>query len=225
RTAMAFIGFDVYGTLVDPLGMDAALREHVGDLAERFAVTWRERQIDWTFRRALMGRYVDFDVVTRDAFRVTSAMLGVDLRTAEAGLLDIYRRLPAFADAAEGLVRLAELGHRLVAFSNGVGATLRGLLTHARLMPPLSDVVSVDEVRTYKPSPAVYQHLVARGGETADRTWLVSSNAWDVLGAKSAGLRAAWVRRSPRVHWDGGGIAEPDMEVANLNELPDRLPR
>ena len=65
---MAFIGFDVYGTLVDPLGMDAPLREHVGDLAERFAATWRERQIDWTFRRALMGRYVDFDIVTRDAF-------------------------------------------------------------------------------------------------------------------------------------------------------------
>lgn len=222
---MAFIGFDVYGTLVDPLGMDAPLREHVGDLAERFAATWRERQIDWTFRRALMGRYVDFDVVTRDAFRVTAATLGVDLRTAEAGLLDVYRRLPAFADAAEGLIRLGEAGHRLVAFSNGVGATLRGLLTHARLMPPLSDVVSVDEVKTYKPSPVVYQLLVARGGLSADRTWLVSSNAWDVLGAKSAGLRAAWVRRSSRAQWDGGGIAEPDLVVATLGELPERLER
>src|SRR5262249_34987240 len=76
RMAMAFIGFDVYGTLVDPLGMDRPLREHVGELAERFAATWRERQIDWTFRRALMGRYVDFDVVTRDAFRITCATLG-----------------------------------------------------------------------------------------------------------------------------------------------------
>ena len=220
---MAFIGFDVYGTLVDPLGMDAALREHVGDLAERFAATWRERQIDWTFRRALMGRYVDFDAVTRDAFRVTSAMLGVDLRTAEVGLLDVYRRLPAFADAAEGLVRLAEEGHRLVAFSNGVGETLRGLLAHARLMPPLSDVVSVDEVRTYKPSPVVYRHLVSRGGESAERTWLVSANGWDVLGAKSAGLRTAWVRRSSRMPWDGGGIGEPDLVVASLSELPARL--
>ncbi|HET9034751.1 MAG TPA: haloacid dehalogenase type II [Myxococcaceae bacterium] len=222
---MAFIGFDVYGTLVDPLGMDRPLREHVGELAERFAATWRERQIDWTFRRALMRRYVDFDVVTRDAFRVTCATLGVDLQTAEAGLLEAYRRLPAFTDATDGLVQLAEAGHRLVAFSNGVGATLRGLLTHARLMPPLADVVSVDEVRTYKPDPAVYQHLVARGGESPERTWLVSSNAWDVLGAKSAGLRAAWVRRSPRTHWDGGGIAEPDLVVATLTELPARLPR
>ena len=221
---MAFIGFDVYGTLVDPLGMDAPLREHVGDLAERFAATWRERQIDWTFRRSLMGRYADFDVVTRDAFRATAASLGLDLRTAESGLLDTYRRLPAFADAHQGLARLAELGHRLVAFSNGLGTTLRGLLTHARLMPPLADVVSVDEVGTYKPSPAVYHHLVARGGSSPDATWLVSANAWDVLGARSAGLRAAWVRRSPRAHWDGGGIAEPDLIVASLAELPGRLP-
>ncbi len=221
---MAFIGFDVYGTLVDPLGMDAPLREHVGELAERFAATWRERQIDWTFRRALMGRYADFDVVTRDAFRATAALLGVDLRTAEAGLLETYRRLPAFQDAHDGLARLAEAGHRMVAFSNGVGATLRGLLTHARLMPPLSDVVSVDEVKTYKPSPVVYHHLVARGGQSPDRTWLVSANAWDVLGAKAAGLKAAWVRRSPRAHWDGGGIAEPDLVVGTLSELPGRVP-
>ena len=219
---MAFIGFDVYGTLVDPLGMDRPLREHVGDLAERFAATWRERQIDWTFRRALMGQYADFDVVTRDAFRATAAVLGVDLQTAETGLLDVYRRLPAYADAAEGLIRLAEEGHRLVAFSNGVASTLRGLLTHARLMPPLTDVVSVDEVRTYKPSPLVYRHLVARG-TSPDKTWLVSANAWDVLGAKSAGLKAAWVRRSPRAHWDGGGIAEPDVEVTSLSELVGKL--
>jgi 2-haloacid dehalogenase len=222
---MAFIGFDVYGTLVDPLGMDRPLREHVGELAERFAATWRERQIDWTFRRALMRRYVDFDVVTRDAFRVTCATLGVDLQTAEAGLLEAYRRLPPSPTRPTAWSSWPRPG---IAWSRSATEWARpcaALLTHARLMPPLADVVSVDEVRTYKPDPAVYQHLVARGGESPERTWLVSSNAWDVLGAKSAGLRAAWVRRSPRTHWDGGGIAEPDLVVATLTELPARLPR
>jgi 2-haloacid dehalogenase len=222
---MAFIGFDVYGTLVDPLGMDAPLRGHIGDLAERFAAVWRERQIDWTFRRALMGRYADFDVVTRDALRTTAALLGVDLQTAESGLLEAYRRLPAFADAHDGLTRLAEAGHRLVAFSNGVGSSLRTLLTHARLLPPLSDVVSVDEVKTYKPNPEVYRHLVKRGGVSERETWLASANGWDVLGAKSAGLRAAWIRRSTSAIWDGGGIGEPDLVVASVVELADRLQR
>jgi len=221
---MAFIGFDVYGTLVDPLGMDAPLRAHVGDQAARFAALWRERQIDWTFRRALMRRYADFDQVTRDAFRSTAASLGLDLRSAEAGLLDAYRKLPAFSDAAEALFRLGEQGHRLVAFSNGVAPSLRALLTHARLLPPLTDIVSVDEVKTYKPSPEVYRHLVTRGGRPPGETWLVSSNAWDVLGAKSAGLRAVWVRRAGHLHWEEAGIGEPDLVVSSLTDLVDRLP-
>ena len=221
---MAFIGFDVYGTLVDPLGMDAPLRAHVGDQAARFAALWRERQIDWTFRRALMRRYADFDQVTRDAFRSTAASLGLDLRSAEAGLLDAYRKLPAFADAAEALFRLGEQGHRLVAVSNGVAASLRALLTHARLLPPLTDIVSVDEVKTYKPSPEVYRHLVTRGGRPPGETWLVSSNAWDVLGAKSAGLRAVWVRRAGHLQWEEAGIGEPDLVVSSLTDLVDRLP-
>jgi 2-haloacid dehalogenase len=221
---MAFIGFDVYGTLVDPLGMDAPLRAHVGDQAVRFAALWRERQIDWTFRRALMGRYADFDQVTRDAFRSTAASLGLDLRPAETGLLDAYRKLPAFAEVSEALVRLAEQGHRLVAFSNGVAASLKALLTHARLLPPLTDIVSVDEVKTYKPSPEVYRHLVARGGRPPEETWLVSSNAWDVLGAKSAGLRTAWVRRAAHLHWEDAGIGDPDLVVSTLADLVTRFP-
>jgi 2-haloacid dehalogenase len=92
------------------------------------------------------------------------------------------------------------------------------------LLPLLSAVVSVDDVRTYKPDPAVYLHLVARGGATADQTWLVSSNAWDVLGAKSAGLRAAWVRRQGKAPWEGWGIAEPDLLVASIGDLSGRIP-
>ena len=220
---MAVIGFDVYGTLVDPLGMDAPLREHVGELAERFAATWRERQIDWTFRRALMGRYVDFDAVTRDAFRDHRGDAGG--RPADGGG-GATRHLPPSAGvrrrrrrawpargggAPPGRLQQRRRGH--------VARPADPRPAHA----PLSDVVSVDEVKTYKPSPVVYQHLVVRGGEPAERTWLVSTNAWDVLGAKSAGLRSAWVRRSARAHWDGGGIAEPDVVVATLTELADHL--
>ena len=112
----------------------------------------------------------------------------------------------------------------MVAFSNGVAASLRALLTHARLLPPLSDIVSVDEVKVYKPSPEVYRHLVTRGGESPERTWLVSSNAWDVLGAKSAGLRTVWVRRAAHLHWEDAGIGEPDLTVSSLADLVDRIP-
>lgn len=222
---MAFIGFDVYGTLVDPLGMERPLQAHVGPESLRFATTWRQHQLDSTFRRALMGRYANFDVVTRDALHFTARLLGVTLSTAaEEELIAAYLALPAFADARPGLAALGGEGHTLVAFSNGVEVSLRKLLAHARLLSALSGVVSVDDVSTYKPNPTVYLHLVARGGAPVDHTWLVSSNAWDVLGAKSAGLRAAWVRRQPKAPWEGWGLAEPDLVVASIGELAGRIP-
>jgi 2-haloacid dehalogenase len=222
---VAFIGFDVYGTLVDPLGMERPLVAHVGQQAAlKFATAWRQHQLETAFRRALMRRYANFDVVTRDSLRFTAALLGVTLSaTAEEELIAAYLELPAFADVRDGLAALGEAGHKLVAFSNGVEASLRKLLAKARLLPPLSSIVSVDEVQTYKPDPAVYLQLVARGGLTADQTWLVSSNAWDVLGAKSVGLRAAWLRRSEKTPWEGLGIAEPDLVVESLSELRGRI--
>lgn len=221
---MSLLGFDVYGTLVDPLGMEGPLRTHVGELALRFATAWRQHQLDSCFRRALMRRYANFDVVTRDALHHTARALGVALSTAAEGeLLASYLELPAFPDARPGLAALGADGHRLVAFSNGVEASLHKLLSQARLLPPLTGVVSVDDVHTYKPDPAVYLHLLARGGAAANDTWLVSANAWDVLGAKSAGLRAAWVRRQSQTPWEGWGIAEPDLVVASLGELSNRI--
>ncbi|MGO9066982.1 MAG: haloacid dehalogenase type II [Myxococcaceae bacterium] len=221
---MAFIGFDVYGTLVDPLAMKGPLEAHVGELAAGFATTWRQHQLDSCFRRALMRRYANFDVVTRDALHFTARLLGVPISAgAENELLAAYLQLPAFPDARPGLAALGADGHTLVAFSNGVESSLRKLLSQARLLPPLSAVVSVDDVQTYKPNPAVYQQLVSRGGAPADQTWLVSSNAWDVLGAKSAGLRAAWVRRNLQAPWEGWGIAEPDLVVGSLGELAGRI--
>lgn len=222
---MALIGFDVYGTLVEPLAMDGPLRAHVGEQAGQFAATWRQHQLESAFRRALMRRYANFDIVTRDALHFTAHLLGVTLsKEAEGELLTAYVRLPAFTDTAPGLLALASEGHTLLAFSNGVETTLRRLLAHARLLPPLSGVVSVDDIRSYKPDPAVYLHLVARGGAAVDQTWLVSSNAWDVLGAKSAGLRTAWVRRNAKASWEGLGIGEPDLVVSSLGELRGQIP-
>jgi 2-haloacid dehalogenase len=221
---MAVIGFDVYGTLVDPLAMERPLQAHVGEQASLFASAWRQHQLDSAFRRALMRKYANFDVVTRDALHFTARQLAITLSTAaEDKLLASYVELPAFADARPGLVALGGEGHTLLAFSNGVESTLRKLLSHARLLPPLAGVVSVDDVRTYKPDPTVYLHLVAQGGAPVDQTWLVSSNAWDVLGAKSAGLRSAWVRRHAKTPWEGWGIAEPDLVVASLGELTARI--
>jgi 2-haloacid dehalogenase len=213
------LGFDVYGTLVDPLAMAEPLRALVGEQAGRFAELWRSKQLEYSFRRGLMRRYVDFDVCTRQALRYTQQVLRCELPESDQDrLLEAYLYLPLFPEVAASLTALKAQGHRLVAFTNGVEASIRALLANADVLPYLEDVVSVDDLRTFKPDPAVYDYLARRAGRAPAETWLVSSNAWDVIGAKAAGLRAAWVKRQPEAVFDPWEV-EPDVVVSGLDEL------
>ena len=218
------IAFDVYGTLVDPLEMGVRLRPIVGDgLAEPMAKLWREKQLEYTFRRGLMRSYENFDVCTRQALDYAAQALGAELSDdGRKRLIEEYVSLSPFADVTPGLEAMREAGHTLVAFSNGVEATLRTLLERAGLLPLLDDVVSVDDLSSFKPDPEVYEYLCRRLGKTPSGVWLVSSNPFDVIGAKSIGLNAAWVKRNPNTAFDPWGV-EPDLVVPDLPDLAAKL--
>ncbi|MCP5159405.1 MAG: haloacid dehalogenase type II [Gammaproteobacteria bacterium] len=215
------LGFDVYGTLVDPLALAETLRALVGEQAVPFAGLWRAKQLEYSFRRGLMRRYVDFDVCTRQALRCTQQTLHCELPESDQDrLMEAYLYLPMFPEVAASLNALKLQSLQLVAFSNGVEASIRALLANAGVLPLLEDVVSVDDLRTFKPDPEVYAYLARRTGRAPNQTWLVSSNAWDVIGAKAAGLRAVWVKRQPDMVFDPWDV-EPDVTVSRLDELPD----
>ena len=133
------IGFDIYGTLVDPLEMNEHLRPVVGEkLADRFSELWRNKQIEYTFRRALMRRYEDFGICTRQALVHTATVLDVDLTDEEQErLVEEYQSLRPFPDVIPGIEALKSKGHTLVAFSNGVEATARVLLDRAGVLEHL----------------------------------------------------------------------------------------
>jgi 2-haloacid dehalogenase len=218
------IGFDIYGTLVDPLEMNEHLRPLVGEeFADRFSELWRNKQIEYTFRRALMRQYEDFGVCTRQALIHSASVLGVDLTDEEQErLVEEYQNLQPFPDVIPGIEALKSKGHTLVAFSNGVEATARTLLDRAGVMEHLHDVISVDDVKTFKPDPEVYHYLARRLGTEPSEIWLVSSNPFDVIGAKAVGLAAAWIRRKPDARFDPWEI-EPDLVVPDLEALAERL--
>ncbi|MCC8986997.1 MAG: haloacid dehalogenase type II [Candidatus Contendobacter sp.] len=219
------LGFDVYGTLVDPLALAEPLQALIGEHAVAFANLWRIKQLEFSFRRGLMRRYVDFDICTRQALRYTQQALGCELPESDHDrLLEAYLYLPTFPEVVASLTALKAEGYRLVAFTNGVEASIRALLSNAGALPHLEDVVSVDDLRTFKPDPAVYAYLARRTGRPPGETWLVSSNAWDVIGAKAAGLRAVWVKRQPDAVFDPWDV-EPDLVIKGLDELPARLAR
>ncbi|TWB16962.1 2-haloacid dehalogenase [Nitrospirillum amazonense] len=215
----ATLAFDVYGTLIDTHGLVAMLGGMVGDRAADFSRTWRERQLEYAFRRALMRAYVPFSVCTAQALDHTNAFYGaplsLDQRTA---LLTAYRTLPAFADVADGLAQLRAAGFRLYAFSNGAAEAVHTLLDAAGISGLFLGVVSTDDLRSFKPDPAVYGHFLKTAAAARADTWLVSSNPFDVIGALSAGWRAAWVKRSPQALFDPWGIP-PTVTVSGLRDL------
>jgi 2-haloacid dehalogenase len=90
------------------------------------------------------------------------------------------------------------------------------------VLPYLDNVISVDDVKTYKPSPVVYQHLLAKTQSSKEDCWMISSNPWDVIGGKAAGLKAVWIQRDPAKIFDPWDV-EPDIVVSDLIKLSQQL--
>jgi len=219
------LAFDVYGTLIDTHGVVEALQRMVGDKARAFSQTWRDKQLEYTFRRGLMQHYENFAVCTRDALDYSCALYKTSFNTAQKeALLAAYRVLPAFADVREGLALLSGAGYRLFAFSNGSADAVSALLANAGIDDYFLDVISVDEIKSFKPNPAVYAHFLRQSGASGSEAWLISSNPFDVIGAISAGMKGAWVQRSLDLPYDPWGI-EPTLTVRGLTELEQQFAR
>ena len=222
---MITLAFDVYGTLIDTHGLLAELEELVGEKAPAFSHTWREKQLEYSFRKGLMRKYEPFSVCTRQALDFTCAVYDANLSPErKEHLLRLYRALPAFADVQECLSRLKSTYFRLFAFSNGEPEALEELLTNAGIRSLFQGVVSVNEIRSFKPNPDVYSYFLDQTGSAPESAWLISSNPFDVIGAVSAGMKSAWVRRSQAAVFDPWGI-EPTLTIASLAELYTKLSR
>jgi 2-haloacid dehalogenase len=215
----ATLAFDVYGTLIDPLGISVRLEKVIGEKAAAFTKTWREKQIEYLFRRALGRDYQPFSVCTAQALDYTALGFDVSLSKEDRqSLLAAYRELPAYEDVPVALRNLKDAGYRSYAFSNGEPADLAYLLGYAGVDAVLDGIVSVHDIQSYKPDPDVYAHFLASAGSKNNETWLVSGNPFDVIGAHRAGWLTAWVRRNPAILFDPWGI-EPTISVSGMAEL------
>ena len=218
---METLAFDIYGTLIDPHAIATRLREYLGDRAIPFSQLWRTKQLEFSFRRGLMKDYADFSVVTRDALEYTDSALDAGLsEVARDTLLDDYTRLDAYADTRETLATLRKQGRRLFAFSNGHPRDLDSLLTNAGVAELLDGIVSVHDVESFKPDPKVYEHFCHSTDSAPPETRLVSSNGFDIAGARACGWRTAWVKRDADAVFDGWG-SEPDTTISTLAELAE----
>jgi 2-haloacid dehalogenase len=187
--------FDAYGTLFDVHAAIGRHRAAAGPDADRLSEIWRTKQLEYTWTLTLAGRYQDFWTLTERALDVALARCPSVDRALRPKLLDAYRVLDAFPDAAAILHTLKARGHRTAILSNGSPAMLAAAVDAARLGADLDALLSVDAVRMYKPRPEVYRLVTARFGVEPADVAFVSSNRWDVMGATAFGFRTAWVNR------------------------------
>ena len=185
--------FDAYGTLFDVHSVRARCDALWPGKGAQLSQLWRAKQLEYTWQRSLMRRYEPFSKVTRDALEYCCAALALALDAGKADtLMDEYLRLALYPDAKSALQ--IQQGAKLAILSNGSPDMLDPLVAQSGLR--LDAVLSVHELRAYKPAPQVYQLAVDKLAVPKEQIEFVSSNCWDALGAKSFGFRVCWINRT-----------------------------
>jgi 2-haloacid dehalogenase len=209
--------FDAYGTLFDVHSIVEVGREITAD-PQALSAIWRQKQLEYTWLRSLMGRYEDFWTVTEAALRF--AIRRLVLRASEAQisrLMEAYLSLACFPEVKAALRALAPRPRAIL--SNGSPRMLEAAVASSGLGTHLNHVLSVDAVRTYKPSPQVYALGPKALGVAAEELLFVSSNAWDVAGAKAFGYQVAWCNRAQAPAEELGLRA--DVTISRLDQLEE----
>ena len=192
--SQAFV-FDAYGTLFDVHSVAVVCDELFPGQGRELSQLWRSKQLEYTWLRSLMGRYEDFELVTRAALTYACRSLGLRLQeVATQQLMVEYRRLALYPEILQALRALR--GRRLAILSNGSPGMLQALVENAGLTEFFEQVLSVDQIKIFKPHPSVYQLAVDRLGVSKESIAFISSNYWDVTGAASFGFKSFWINRS-----------------------------
>ena len=210
--------FDAYGTLFDFAAAARGCRDILGADVDRLTALWRDKQLQYTWLRAVQGRHADFWQVTGDALDFALETLAIDKPGIRDRLMTLYLKLDAFPEVTSTLERLKNAGIKTAILSNGSPKMLDAVVKSAKLETLLDAVLSVEDVGVYKPHPKVYQLAVDRLSVPASAISFQSSNAWDAYAASAFGMRVVWCNRYGQRRERLPGT--PDHEIKTLSELP-----
>lgn len=211
------VAFDLIETLMplDPLRARLADAGEPGHLLE----VWFTRTLRDGMALSAAGDYTPFPDVAAAALRTVTGGRLDDGQIQH--VLDGFFELPPHPDTLPAARRLAGAGVALACLTNGSPRVASSFVERAGLAGHVREVITIGEVRQWKPAAAVYRHAASRLGVPPGRLALVAAHAWDCHGAKRAGLTAGWVSRLegsyPTV------FAAPDVTGAGLLDVADAL--
>jgi 2-haloacid dehalogenase len=189
--------FDAYGTLFDVHGPVAKLAGEIGPKADELSKLWRQKQLEYSWLRSLMGVHADFWKVTGDALEYALAVCGIDDPGLKDELMVFYLKLDAYPDAADALAAVRAKGKRTAILSNGSPSMLDSAVRATGLDKLIEMVLSVEDVGVYKPSRRVYRHAQHKLGlADALSVCFVGANSWDAHGAAQFGFQTVLINRN-----------------------------
>lgn len=186
--------FDVYGTLFDVHSVKKKADELYDGQGEEISRIWRQKQLEYSFLRQIMGNYETFLTVTRNALSYTLRSLHLENSSEKEELLiNEYKKLECYPETEEVLRSLSD--KKLAVFSNGSHDMLDPLIEQSGLAPLFDAIISVDHAKQFKPSPASCTLVLKEIGVERENVLFMSSNGWDISGARNFGFQTAWINR------------------------------
>ncbi|MEY3573031.1 MAG: haloacid dehalogenase type II [Burkholderiaceae bacterium] len=199
NTLPKVLAFDAYGTLFDVLSVSQRLEAYFPGEGRAMAQLLRDKQLEYSRLRTIAGgqHIKPFWQITQDALRFT--LRAFDKPPQEdvvRSVMQSYAQISAYPEVIDALGTLREAGIALVVLSNGNAEMLNEALRHSGLTPLFDGVLSAEQVGCFKVDPRVYALACSFANCKPEEAVLISSNAWDVAGARWQGLQAYWVNRA-----------------------------
>ena len=210
--------FDAYGTLFDVNSAAEKCKDKIGDKWENFANYWRTTQLEYTWLRSLMKRHKDFWQVTEDSLDKSMKIFKID-SSMRNELLNLYKTLSPFSEVPEVLKNLKKKNYKLAVLSNGPPSLLNELVKSNNLENVFDDILSIEEVKIYKPDSKVYDIPVKKYKIEKNEFAYLSANTWDVSGAGNYGFNPVWVNRNNSIFDNLDYV--PKYQIENLSKLID----
>ena len=211
--------FDAYGTLFDINSVTKQYCNELEEISDQFSNLWGSKQLEYTWLRSLMNRYEDFWCITEESLDYTLKYFNIKNDFLKSNLLKSYENINCYEEVPKTLFKLKEKGLLIIILSNASPTMLQMAVKNSNLNSLITDCITVDSVKIYKPHATVYNLVLEKYNFKKNEILFVSSNSWDVAGAKSFGFNVAWINRFNNKK----EILpfESDVELKSLIDLPN----